>query len=272
MGLMSSQAETTFTVMVFDMARTGHANGERTVAGFATLADATAYAIARVRASVEALRHPGITVLELTALWHLYGEDCTVLDSPVRGRDLLELFIATPASPAECDWSALAPRMRRFRATLLISNDRDESVWCGGSFRSSMRLNGPGLLQRFHDDAVAAFVAKGIEPAIPAKLHVANHFELPNPPRPAIGDQRPLQSWKIDVGFVCHDVKFGGDASGVFAWPELPAGNALTDMTHLLMADMLAMRGDGPDYAGYSDVLTVTVAEVEGPPHYPLDG
>ena len=90
---------------------------------------------------MEELRKPGITAAELRQLWHLYGEDCSVLDN-VRGSDLLDAFIATPATPAESDWQALAPRLRRFRATLLISNDNGKSVWAGGFFRRAYRLSG----------------------------------------------------------------------------------------------------------------------------------
>ena len=130
-----------FTVLVFDMAKTGEPDGEHLVSRFETLEAATAYAIARVRASVEELRKPGIAAAELRQLWHLYGEDCSVLNANVRGSDLLDDFIATPATPAECNWQALAPRLRRFRATLLISNDNNESVWAGGFFRSTYRLS-----------------------------------------------------------------------------------------------------------------------------------
>jgi len=151
------------------MARTGEPDGEHMVRGFETLDAATSYAIARVRASVEELRKPGIAAPELRQLWHIYGEDCSVLNTNVRGSDLLDDFIATPATPAECNWQALAPRLRRFRASLLISNDNNESVWAGGFFRSTYRLARDGLLERFRDDAIAAFKAKGIEPAEPKR-------------------------------------------------------------------------------------------------------
>jgi hypothetical protein len=268
---MSDPGDPPFAVLVFDMARTGEPDGERLVSGFATLEAATAYAIARVRASVEELRGAGTTAVELSRLWHIYGEDCSVLNSPVRGSDLLDLFIATPATPAECDWQALAPRLRRFRAALLISNDNNESVWSGGFFRATYRLSGQGLLDRFRDDAAAAFDRKGITPAVPTKIHVANYFELPDPPHPSPGDTRPLRSWRVEVSFVCHDVKFGANADGVFAWPEEPTGPTLTAMTFLLMADTLALRGDDPDYANDSDILAVKVTETEAAPDYPLD-
>lgn len=257
--------------MVLDMARTGRSDGERIISGFETLEAATAYAIARVRASVEELRGPEMPADELRRLWAIFGEDCRVLDSPVRAGDLLEMFIATPAQAGECDWPALAPRLRRFRATLLISNANDESVWVGGVFRSTIRLSGKGLMDRYRADAIDAFQRKGIVPAEPVEVHVANHFELPDPPQPPVGDARPLKFWRVTIDFVCHDVKFGSTVSGVFAWPEEPDESPLRQMTFVLMADQLAARGDGPDYANYSDVLSVKVEAVDEAPDYPMN-
>ena len=98
-----------FAVLVFDMARTGEADGEHLVGEFPTLAAARAYAEARTRASVEELRAAGQTAAELRALWHIYGEDCVVVGGGFSGRDQLNAYIAEPASPAQCDWAALAP-------------------------------------------------------------------------------------------------------------------------------------------------------------------
>jgi hypothetical protein len=268
---MTSAAETSFTAAVIDMARKGAPDCDSLVPGFATLDDATAYAIARVRASVEALRKPGLTAPQLDFLWHLHGEDCRVLDSPVRGGDLLDIFIATPATPAECDWRRLTPTLRRFHATLLVFNKKRESVWAGGYYRAYRKSSPQALLARFGDDAAATFVRKGVEPSVPATIHVVSHFQLPDPPRPPPGDERPLRSWRVSVDFVCHDVKFGGSGTGVFAWPEEPNGAALDAMTHILVAQTLTMRGDGPEYASYSDVLSIKVAETDEAPYYPLD-
>lgn len=268
---MSNQTQAGYSVIVFDMARTGKSDGERIISGFETLEAATDYAIARVRASVEELRGSAIPADELKRLWTIFGEDCRVLDSPVRAGELVDMFIAAPAQAGECDWPALAPRLRRFRATLLISNANNESVWAGGFFRSTVRLSGRKLLERYAADAKDAFRRQGIAPAEPVDVHVANHFELPDPPQPPAGDARPLKSWRVTVDFVCHDVKFGSTASGVFAWPDEPAESPLRQMTFLLMADQLAARGDGPDYANYSDVLGVRVAAVDDPPDYPMN-
>lgn len=104
-----SGASNTYSVLVFDMARTGEPEGEHLVSGFPTVEAARAYAEARVRSSVEELRKPGIAASDLRSLWHLYGEDCSVLGDSFKGREKLDFYIAGPASPAECDWPSLAP-------------------------------------------------------------------------------------------------------------------------------------------------------------------
>lgn len=106
-----------FAVIVFDMARTGEPDGERLVEGFASVEAARAYARARVRASVEELRTPGLAAADLRTLWHLYGEDCRVPGDGFSGRDRLDAFIAEPATPAERDWPALAPAVSTRPAT-----------------------------------------------------------------------------------------------------------------------------------------------------------
>lgn len=105
-----SQDTTSVAVLVFDMARTGEPDGERIVSGFADVGSARAYAQARVRASIEELRQPGMAASELRTLWHMYGEDCTVLGGGFRGYDMLDRYIAEPATPGECDWPSLGPR------------------------------------------------------------------------------------------------------------------------------------------------------------------
>ena len=129
---------------------------------------------------------------------------------------------------------------RRFYATLLFSNAADQSGWAGGFFR---------------------------QPAKPTREEL---FELPDPPRPAEGDTRPLYAWKVKVDFVCHDVKFGHADEGVFQWPEQPASATLETMARVLMAERLAMRGDGPDYVDYSDILALSVEPTSDEPDHPL--
>jgi hypothetical protein len=105
-----ADASATYSVIVFDMARTGHDDGEHVVSGFATLDAARLYARRRTRASVEELRKPGIADADLRQLWYLYGEDCTVIGGAYSGAGELDRFIAEPASGADCDWTALTPR------------------------------------------------------------------------------------------------------------------------------------------------------------------
>jgi hypothetical protein len=159
---------------------------------------------------------------------------------------------------------------KRFYATLLFSNAAKESVWAGGFFHRAARPTRAELFELFKADAVAAFTRRGDEDAFPVEVQVANLFEMPEPPRPAADDSRPLERWRISVDFVCHDVKFGSTSSGVFEWPEEPAGAALDAMTRVLLAESLSMRGDGPEYADYSDVLKRSVEPTADESNHPL--
>lgn len=109
MSEAEAAADHEFSVLVFDMAHTGEPDAECIVPGFGSLAEARAYAEARVRSSVEELRKPGIAADELRSLWFLYGEDCKVLGEGAGATDI-DFYIAVPAAPSECDWPALAPR------------------------------------------------------------------------------------------------------------------------------------------------------------------
>lgn len=257
--------DSTYSVLVLDMARCHDPDGERVVQGFATLEAARAYAETRTRASVEELRGDK-TAAEIRSLWHLYGEDCIVPGDGYRGRDALDLYIAVPAAQAELDWPAMTPRPKRFRTTLLFFDANGESVWTGGVIHRYKRPSRAVLAAIFRANALSAFAAKGIENATLADVHVANLFELFAPPEPQIG--KALKRWRIDVDFVCHDVKFGSSSGGVFVWPERPEGGVLQDMLRVLVGDMLAMRGDGPSYVDYSDVLKTTVEETSEEPDY----
>lgn len=97
-----------YAVLVIDMAQTGQGDG-RVVDGFASFEAARAYAEARTRASVEELRAADQTTAELRTLWHVYGEDCLVVGGDFSARDELDYYVALPASPAQCDWTSLAP-------------------------------------------------------------------------------------------------------------------------------------------------------------------
>jgi hypothetical protein len=67
------QTNPEYSVLVFDMASTGQPDGERMVHGFRDLATARAYSEARLHPSLEELRKPGITAVELSRPWHMYG-------------------------------------------------------------------------------------------------------------------------------------------------------------------------------------------------------
>jgi hypothetical protein len=161
--------------------------------------------------------------------------------------------------------SDMGESLRRFRTAVLIGNASGETVWAGGVFERAERPDADALLALFGADARQAFESKGFADRTPVSVHVANLFELPLPPRPDPDDARPLRNWKVEVDFVCHDIKFGYLATGVFQWPEEPRNWVLSAMANLLMADALAMRGDGPDWVDYCDVNGVKVSEMTEP-------
>ncbi|MFI0845423.1 hypothetical protein [Mesorhizobium sp. IMUNJ 23232] len=261
-------ADQEFSVLVFDMAHRGEPDAERIVPGFGSLAEARAYAEARVRSSVEELRKQGIAAGELRSLWFLYGEDCKVLGQ-TSSTDI-DLYITVSATSAECDWPALTPRLRRFHTTVLVANAGGETVWAGGFIARYQRPSRDVLMRIFAVDARAAFARRGIADTEPVSLSVTTLSELPVPPGPPIGDARPLRHWSVVVDFVCHDIKFGHTASGVFRWPEQPAGAPLERMKQMLVADSLALRGDGPDWADACDINSVVVTETQSEANYPL--
>jgi hypothetical protein len=160
---------------------------------------------------------------------------------------------------------------RRFYTTLLFSNAANESEWAGGFFRHPAKPTRAELFDLFKDDAAGGLQRRGYADTIPASVHVANLFELPDPPRPGEDDARPLSAWKVKVDFVCHDIKFGHADEGVFQWPEQPIGGPLEAMARVLMAERLAMRGDGPDYTDYCDVLALEVEPTTEEPDHPLE-
>lgn len=272
-----AMAQATFSVLIFDMALTGEPDGERRIDGFATPAAARAYAEARMRSSVEELRSDNQTAAELSSLWHIYGEDCVVLGDDFKGRDHLARYIATPATPEECDWPSLAPsqpflvRPRRFYTTLMIPaaglSGLDKFVWAGGFLERAEKPTRAELLEIYREDAVAAFARKGYPNVVIEQANIANLFELPDSPLPP-ADGRPARQWKVEVEFVCHDIKFGSSGRGVFQWPEEPSADALRQMQKVLMADALAMRGDGPDWVDMCEILKTQVDETSDTPTY----
>jgi hypothetical protein len=245
-----------FSVLVFDMAHTGDEDGEHRVDGFRSLEQAREYARRRTRASIEELRKYDMPVSELRELWTLFGEDCSVLGDSYCGSSELDYFIAEPAEADECDWSSLAPP-RRFHVVASVDDDAGHSAWVGGFLTRPTRPGPKELLRIYADEAKEEL---GTEPV---NILVAHVFELPDVPRPPSLDGCP--HWRVDLDFVCHDVKFGASTSGVFAWPEEPAGAVLDEITRLLMAETLAFRGDHPENADYSDVVRRTVERTDAP-------
>lgn len=264
----ATPSDRTFSVLVLDMAHTHDPESEQTVHGFATVEAARAYAEARTRDSVEELRGKGKSPAEIRTLWHLYGEDCIVLGDSYKGREALDLYIAVAAAPEELDWRAMTPKPKRFLVAVLLSNAARNSVWAGGFINRYVRPSKETLMAIFCNDAVAEFRRKGFADAVPRDMHIAKLHQLFDPPQPPPG--LPLRNWRVAVDFVCHDIKFGSSHDGVFAWPEQPAGGALDQMVRLLIGDEIALRGDSPENADYSEVLSVKVEETDKPVDYPL--
>lgn len=264
---MAAEPQRTHSVLVLDMARSGDADDGRLVHGFATAAEARRYAEARTRASVEELRGENTTAAELRTLWYLYGEDCLVIDGDYRGSAELQLYIDMPAEAAELDWRMLTPRLKRFHAVLDVTDAAGNSAWTGGFFYRYLRPTPATLSALFRDETREAFARRGHVFAEPATLHVVKLHELFDPPEPPPG--LPLGSWRVDLQFVCHDIKYGSHPSGVFAWPERPNGDALDGMARVLVGDSISLRGDSPDNADYAEVLQVRVEPTQAAPDYP---
>lgn len=250
-----------YSVLVFDMARTGEPDGEHLVRGFRNLETAQAYAQARVRASVEELRKPGISAAELSTLWHIYGEDCAVIGDGYRGKEWLQLYIEEPATPAETDWKTLEPKPRRFYAALLFSDANQNATWLMLFFQNTWRPKPNDLLETYGAEARNKLREKGVNIAEPLTIHIASLFELLEPPPPPSDPANPLKNWRVTVDLVCHDIKFGATAAGVFAWPDEPRDAILSHMARVVVTDTLAARGDGPGYVDYTDILSIKVEE-----------
>jgi hypothetical protein len=83
----------TYTVVIIDNAHYMEPETERAVDGFATLDEAIAFARNRVRSSVEELRSPGISKIDLRKLWLIYGENAFVIGGHYSGSDEVDYFI-----------------------------------------------------------------------------------------------------------------------------------------------------------------------------------
>jgi hypothetical protein len=84
-----------YSVLIIDMAHYD-ADEDRRVGGFRTFEEAKAYARNHVRSSVEELRAPNQSPADLRRLWHMFGEDATVVGGEERyaGSHELDYFIA----------------------------------------------------------------------------------------------------------------------------------------------------------------------------------
>ena len=97
-----------FSVLLIEMSYQDM--GEEPLVGpFPTFELAREFARRRVRDSVEELRQPGQSAQELRRLWHLFGEDASVIhgDPHYAGSHELDFFIEHPATPDERDWQAI---------------------------------------------------------------------------------------------------------------------------------------------------------------------
>ena len=76
------------------------------VDGFPSLELANEFARRWTRDSLEKLRGTSESKDELRRMWHMFGEDASVLGGEPRyaGSHDLDYFIEHPATPEECDW------------------------------------------------------------------------------------------------------------------------------------------------------------------------
>jgi hypothetical protein len=237
------------SVLVFDMARTGEPDGERTVRGFRNLETAQAYAQARVRASVEELRKPGIGAAELATFGISMARIASLSAMTIAARIGFTIISRSPPRlPTPTGWrSSLSPGDSMPRCSFQ-TRTRTQRGCC-----SSSRAHGGqalhDLMDRFGDAARRKLHDKGVGTIEPLTLHIGSLFELPKPPDLPGNPGKPLKNWRITVEFVCHDVKFGATVAGVFAWPTEPDGAIRDQMVHVAVCDAFAMRdGDGRLY------------------------
>lgn len=137
-------------------------------------------------------------------------------------------------------------------------------AYVSGFFSRESKPTREELTQIFWDDGKEAFLKEGQPNPVLAELISGRCDELPSLPH-IDTETATLPHWRIEVGFVCHDIKFGGDTSGVFAWPEEPSGYALESFIRVLLTDIIVVRGDSPEYADYTDVLSSSVSSTTDP-------
>jgi hypothetical protein len=93
---------------------------------------------------------------------------------------------------------------------------------------------------------------------------------MPEPPYPRPEDTRPLLPWRVSVSFVCHDIKFADETTGIFQWPEQPAGAPRSAMARVLIAESLSMRNE-PDWTDMCELRSLTAEPTTDKPDHPLD-
>jgi hypothetical protein len=155
-------------------------------------------------------------------------------------------------------------RSQRYFYQGWFENDAGRSIYLRGDVVSD---SSPTTIEYVaHARAKAQFF--DLHPKADGVVEIEETFALLPVPRPPESDQRPLLSWLVKIYFVCHDVKFGGYGTGIFAWPEQPSGPVLDRMVALLMSDTLAYRDGQPDGEKYSEFDTVDVQPSGEAPTY----
>lgn len=96
-----------YTVLIIDMSY--DAEKDFVIEGFPTVQLANEFARRRVRDSVEELRGLNQTNEEVRRLWHMFGQDASVVggEPHYAGSHELDYFIEHPASGEERDWQAI---------------------------------------------------------------------------------------------------------------------------------------------------------------------
>ncbi len=232
--------------------------------GFLTPELAREYAHRRTRASLEELRDADNDAAESRRRWSLLGEDCNVSDGSYCGSSELDAFIAEPAHGYECDWWSIDPTLpRRYFIRASIQDDEGHSAWVEVFRTASGEPTDDDVLRLCAGEAAAEFAKLGHDNARPIKATISSLFHVPSVPRPPTPESCP--HWRVDLDFHCGDVKFGGRASGVFAWPRQPAGAFLDNFMWLLIDDTLSVRGDGPGFSAWSEIGYHQVVETSEP-------
>lgn len=111
---MSDGAGSSVRVRILDLAGGAEEGVTEEVGPFADAEDATRFARAYVRDSLERCRQPGMDARAVLDAWLAYGEDAEVVMEPLgtvwTSAAELQLLADEPADEEERDWRALDPR------------------------------------------------------------------------------------------------------------------------------------------------------------------